>query len=747
MTPRRRARRALSLVEIVLVFAIVTTLVVVLLQAYAGTQKQSVRSESRFHATMLAQMVIERLRSTLAMNPAYFRFAGAGGASAGPLVIEGTVVDRAVLSPAGGATALSPLLEHLFVRSSPDLYAPANRVSLSLAPADPAAATNLAGTAAPDRGQIQGLVDAFRDFHVAMRIEDDVDLEPAPDGSPTPLKESVKKVTVTVSRLSARDASGRDPGAVRVATRIVVPQESLSDPALDALLTNFEGSGLEAAWEEFFLSLGDNPYFSEQYLTLESKRLLADCYIILGTVNTEAFLTDGTLDGRTLAGALVFTTSQPSQPLNGWVALLSRPEYYRVSVIKRAVARLIATRVKVQFDAFRKIQPVLQHLAGKHDDMLPQIDRIIAALTAARQQMLTLDSGILDGMKRYRENESKGNEATRKLEEAKRDAAAEAAAYDRDIARLLQEAERYEQDAQRLASSGASSEDVSKKREEASKKRREADKKRREKDEKAQESAGEQQELERKVAAAQQAQAAALGGIQASMSSFAGVVAAQGANLVDILELVTRCKFIHDFFQASTYRAVIDRLEKYPVWFRTGMEQMERALVDHLAQADGPTPHDQVMTAQQLVEVTKIRQLEQDSADPAALARLTALGEQYRPRISELSRYLTRSEVHDFQALRSRNARFASRIEVMRNLGDPSNSANLYRRVVKLYESGGKIDEFIRIYTQVAQEVRLDSGSVLAQLGRQLTDASGRLTSLASTTQQDILNAMRRLGR
>src|SRR5205814_8852591 len=119
--------------------------------------------------------------------------------------------------------------------------------------------------------------------------------------------------------------------------------------------------------------------------------------------------------------------------------------------------------------------------------------------------------------------------------------------------------------------------------------------------------------------------AGALGTINSSMSAFAQLTTASGADLMERLQPVVVCKFLSDFFLNATYRPVVDRIRDYPVLFRRGLVGMRDSLKDLLNQTDGATPLEWEQAAQELVEVQKVAMLEQGVPDASVAAELAAL--------------------------------------------------------------------------------------------------------------------------
>lgn len=388
MNQTKRAHRpGFTLVEVIVTMVIVTGFLLVTSRLFFGSQKQAVGSEARFSAAVLAQVVAERLRSEVTLNPALLKtLVPAGG--------KYRAVGRVVPGLPGATDNLPvvPFFEHLFARGTSDLYAPENKIGLSPS----------LGTLTPLGPKANGVLDALRDYQVDVTIEDD-EQEGSADPNAPLLKEMVKRVTVAVARIATLADSGSDPAGFTLHTRVLASLENLSLPALDRLYENYESARLESAYEEFYAAVADNPYFSSAFLTPAARDLLADCYIVMGTINTEAYLSDG----QTISPNLVVTTSQPTMAMTTWVRELSKPELYRFSVFKKELARIHTRRLTILFDAFKKVSPVLKHLLDEQDTMLPKVQSIKSALLSAEATITGLDAATMGLITAYR-----GAEAT-----------------------------------------------------------------------------------------------------------------------------------------------------------------------------------------------------------------------------------------------------------------------------------------------------------------------------------------------
>lgn len=686
-----RSRRGVSMLEALLAITLVGTVLAAVMFLFASTRKQAVGSEQRLNAAMLAQMVIERVKSELQQNPSYFR---ALGPDPSRFAFNGAVVERP-------GVALSPFFEHLIAKGTTPVYDAASKVSLTLD-----------GT--PD-AEAKRLLDAYQDYQVSLTIEDDVDVETG--AADSPLKELVKLIRVGVSRISMGDEAS-DPQAYRVCARVATPTESLTLPALDALYNNFEGASLAAMWSEFFMAAKDNPYFTKNYISLESKKLLADCYIVLGGTNTESFLTEGV----TVSGTLVFTDGTPTLTIDKWIEMLGTADYYRHAAFKKARAQVQTYKATVIFEAMKRIGPVLDHMVSEHEKLLPKIDEVTALLQSSLDRLIQLNQQTLDAMSDYKKVEDKGKIALElaKLGEPK----------------LREEADRLEREAGNLLR------DIDRERD---------DRRRRQRQEAA---AAKRKDAAQRIAIADQLKAgltpaqiesevlkegnAPLGVMQSSNAAFAQFSSDRGRELSNILEMVIVFSFIHDFFASQNYRKIVDRLATYPARFRQTADEIQKTLTDHVNQTpDGPTPAEHAGACQALVEVEKIRQLEANAADPVALGKLTALGNAQTSFIRGLSKYLTASDVHDMEALSSRNSRFLLRLQKMKQL------ATKYQEIAQMYDAGGKIAHFLELYTQLSKELRLESDSIISKLQRETTAARGQLDAVANMTKEEILSAMK----
>ena len=382
LSQRYLAKRTVgfTLVEVMVTMVIVTGFLLVTSRLFFGTQQQAAGSEARFSAAVLAQVVAERLRSEITLNPGLLKTLIPGGG-------KYQVAGRVVPAPPGASDnrPVVPFFEHLFARKTSDLYAPENKTGLS----------PTLNTLAPLGAQASGVLAAFADYQVDVTIEDD---EPSGATNTQLLREMVKRVTVKVERIATVAEQGDDGAGFTLHTRLLVPLENLSMPALDQLYANFESSRLDSAYEEFYEQVANNPYFNSSVLSPAARDLLADCYICMGAINTEAYLSDGI----TISPNLVLTTSAPTMAMTTWVKELSKPEYYAKSVFKKELARIHTARLTILFDAFKKVSPVLKHLLDEQDSMLPKVESIKAALLSAESTILGLDATTMGLITSYR---------------------------------------------------------------------------------------------------------------------------------------------------------------------------------------------------------------------------------------------------------------------------------------------------------------------------------------------------------
>src|ERR1700704_5650280 len=116
-TRSARLRSGFSLVEVIFAFAMLSGLLGVLMHFFLGSQKAAVGSEQKLNSALLAQMVLERVRSQVSQNPTFFKQLGMVN---GSWSRTGTVVDPSVATP-GAGTQISPFFEYLFLRDGAEL--------------------------------------------------------------------------------------------------------------------------------------------------------------------------------------------------------------------------------------------------------------------------------------------------------------------------------------------------------------------------------------------------------------------------------------------------------------------------------------------------------------------------------------------------------------------------------------------------------------------------------------------------
>ena len=735
---RASIRHGMSLVEILLTMSILSGLIVAMLNLQLGAQRRFLTSETHLNAAVVAQMVMERLKSDITINPGRIReLTDSQGGDVWQF--EGNVVDSS--ASADTSLPVSPIFEYLFAKDS-SLYSDANRVSIQ----------KPASTDTPAEAEMAHLVESFRDFRVAIRIENDVALEE--DSTTSPLRELVKVITVTVSRTSRLDDKGVDPQAYRVSTRIVTPQDSLSTEALAALNKNFEGAGLEKAWQEFFSTLGaDNKYFKEDILSLEFKRVLADCWIILGMINTEAYM----VDGQTVAGTVVLRESMPTKSLNGWINILTDPaaDYMRYAVFKKEVAKLQTLRMKIQFDTFKGVQPVLNHMYEEHRRILPQVDEVMTLLRTAQNGIIRLNSESEGALKDFQKERDVLKEAEEEAEVAQTEIdegealLVSSRALDSEALSLEEEARILKEEADALEASdgdpiliaekrrvAAEKLELQRKKEEDAKKDRDKGTEMKGKGEEKKREADEKRRKSEEILA----EARKL--LEKDNKEFAALLTTAGHSLFEAIELVTVCKFLYDFFGEASFRTITDRMNSYPLSMRAGIDSVMTNLKAHIDQTDQTTPYEQVISAQRLVEMIMLHQLERGSADQNELDQLKSLGDRFQGTLKPLHSYLTGGPVHDFTKLQERNAAFRTRLRQLKDSVDPDNPSSLYLKVVENYNANGKMKQFIELYTEVASTIKLGGDSILVQLQNELMTLQNQLDYVTDATADEILDAL-----
>lgn len=371
-------RSGLTLVEVLVAAGILSGLIVGSMQLFAVTQKQAVSSEALLNSGTLAQLVIERVKSNLSQNPRYLRdLMGAAPSWS----FTGTVVDPTKVNNPGGLQ-LSPFFQYLFTRDAAELCQPGNQVTLGPAAGDAPTGT---GIKAPE---LTALFENFRDCEVKVEIAND-DVPLGTPLAPGPDPESVKRITVTVSRATFTAGGNKDPLAFTVTSRVSTPADSLSDKAFDDLAKRFDGPTLEEQWAEYMDVTGaDNPYFDVTALGDESKKLIADAFIILSRANHECQL----IEGKAIVGTEVLPPPDPTDKfIQPWIDELSQPGVSALSSSRRELARLRARKAGVIFDSFKSIRLCMEHFVGAI--LGPRLSPI--PLRDKVQQVTTLIQGLL----------------------------------------------------------------------------------------------------------------------------------------------------------------------------------------------------------------------------------------------------------------------------------------------------------------------------------------------------------------
>lgn len=377
-------RRGFNLVEVLLATAFLAAVLTAGMQLFAVTQKQVSSSEALLHSGILAQMVVERIKSNVAMNPRWFRDVLGSKSS---WTSRGSVVDPS-LAVVPGQTQ-SPFFTHLFSKGTTDLYDPINSASLTPPPRSATASVR-------DR-EIQSLFEAFRDYEVRVEIHDDLKLTPQdPAGTAAAI---VKRVKVGVSRLTITSAGKVDPLECVITARIPTPAESLSADELDTVASGFDGQPLERQWQEFLFFSAENPYVSSPQLGDDSRHVLADAFMVLAASNNEALQTEG----RAAAGSNVVGAGTSADFLDAWIARMSGS--IAVSSSKRAVAKLQIRKTGVLMDSYRRMRLPLVHLvrqvmgpAGPDEPVVDRVNRLRRLLDASVSMLNAIQARISRGM-------------------------------------------------------------------------------------------------------------------------------------------------------------------------------------------------------------------------------------------------------------------------------------------------------------------------------------------------------------
>lgn len=388
-------RRAVTLVEILIAAALLATITMAMMQLLSVTQRQVGSSEALMNTAMISQLVIERIKGQVAMNPRWFRDTMGAGAR---WTSVGTVVDPAVaVNPKG--LPLSPFTEHLFAREAADVSAPANRVAITRA-----SATSPTGMKPEELGS---LVDLYRDAQITVEIAHDVDLT-----SPTPtlLAELVKRITITVARSSVVAAQGRDPLAFTVTARMSTPAESLSDAAYDMQCARFEPPTLEEQHEQYLETAGQNKFITTGPLGDSADRVLADAFLILAGANNEWML----VEGRCIPGSTVIEAEPGAEFLDTWIGRLDAVK--ELSSSKRELAHLRVRRASTILGAFKRMRLPMAHFisellppgpGGGRQPLISRISTLKSRLDTMLAQLRSFEAQAAAAMAAY--NGADGN--------------------------------------------------------------------------------------------------------------------------------------------------------------------------------------------------------------------------------------------------------------------------------------------------------------------------------------------------
>ena len=213
------------------------------------------------------------------------------------------------------------------------------------------------------------------------------------------------------------------------------------------------------------------------------------------------------------------------------------------------------------------------------------------------------------------------------------------------------------------------------------------------------------------VKGAQDALDAAVASLNTLQNSIPTLMQSAATALQAERETIVLISLLMQFFNDPAYKDCAKRPGDYDSRFHTTLDQMAATLVLHLDQADA-TPYEHLAAAKLYSEVTAARQLEKDSADADGTTRLKSLASQTATKMAEHARFLAGGEVHDFVALKARNARFAARVAELKAL------APRYKDVVTYFSPGGPADELLKLYDQFGLKSDLDAKSVLGALGK-----------------------------
>lgn len=663
-------RRAFTLTEVLIAATVLSVLLVGLLQMFTITQRQAVTAESLMSYGVLAQIVSERVKANVESNPRYLADLTGGTL---PWAGAGTVVDPA--SATAGTLRLSPFFEHLLTRQAPDLYDPANKVAI-------ASATSATATGYQPN-ELGALITTFRDYEIQVVIENDVSLDAT---APAAYAEIVKVVRVTVARSSVVKAQGSDPLQFTLTTRVVTPADALTSGALAAIYQNFEGPPLEDLWTDTFMAAANNPFIQAPQLGIESRRVLADAFMVLAGANTE----DLVVQGEYVPGSQLIEVVPGAQFIDPWIVQLSAPDSIGFSTAKGEIASLQRRKATTIFDTFKKIRLPLEHLCasvlGPAPVGIPLIDRVRELktrletdLTAAVEFQTKMAQAIVDydktaaqiaALSTTTSTTSTAGTTTSTTSTASTGATTGTTSTGSSGTTTSAAASGTTTDAALL-------------------------------------------ELERK-------QAEQLAAMQAMQAAYDQLMAqAQQAADADT-ETVVLSTFLQQFFTDANYAPVATRPARYPERFRQTLDELAATQARHLDMTNGVTAWERMRAAQGFFETTVVRQIERGATDGVALSRINGLASSFAQREGELAAYLRGSEVADLAKLKARNQLFADRCDDLHRLGPQ------FAQVIALLQPGGEIAQFLALYASMfGQNSKLDASKLLGDI-QNVIDGSSR---------------------
>lgn len=676
-------KKGASLVEILIALALLSGAMMTVMTFFLNTSSRYVRSEAYVQSAVLAQMVIERFRSQLEMNPELLENMQIRPGQ--PWRIVGGVVDPA--RSTGGTRTLLPLFSHLFAKDDQGLYAASNEVSITgggTLPADSSLAR-----------EMENLLREYRDYQVEITVEDDVDPETA---GASPLAEMVKLVRVTASRASVAAERGQDPQAFTMTARILTPFESLSPATQQRLGANFDQDDLAQAQSEFFTAVAGNPYFA--MLTPTSRQLLADCYLILGYLNTELYLTGDASQG--VMQNLMFT-EPPQRTVQQWIDELSQPAYSQLAVFRKEKVKLLAMKLELIFDAWKKILPVLENMHTLYQEKGASLAQMTDILEAAENDITALNSATAGYIQGYRAAETDRTQAQQAL------AAHEQSQPPQPIQ------DEYDQDEQAW-----------------------------------QQWEQQRQALVAEIVAAEGRMTQNIQGMDGRMDTYATSMTQHRDRMLQFYDLITVLKFVHDFFNDSEPAdgdrgLVMDQLLQYPTRFDLTSRQLEESLVMHMEGDATVLPMERAMSMQRYAEVVKIRRLAGFN-ETSSLARLTAVGQTQDGIQRVLADYLARGLVHDPTRLGERNTGFRDKVRKL--IPRPDAAATTpdmvarFRGIRNDFAEGGSMRQFLHRYRRIVAEVRLEGEGELSRILDSIRDARGVMDYVTNATRAEIVAAM-----